>query len=222
MKTVITGGSSGIGLALAKLLIAKGHTVYSFDVQEPLHKVSGLTHIAADVGDSKAVRAGLEKVGAGIDILIPNAGVIARGGIFDSPENVFDLLFRVNVKGTWLLIKESRPYLANHPMIVVMSSGHVLNPPKSPGVYTWTKQALAALVENMRRDYPEFEVKALYPGPVETPMAFVDADKRTGEEGGDVVHHSAHYLAGKIVELMDDPQKKDLLFDEPTWDYVFR
>lgn len=91
-----------------------------------------------------------------------------------------------------------------------------------PGIYAWTKQALLALVEDMRLRYPEYRVKAMYPGPVETPLAFIDADKKTEDEGGDVVDHSADYVANKIVELMDDPNKSDLLFDEPSWDYIFK
>ncbi len=219
MKVVITGGSSGIGLALAKLLAQRGDEVYTIDVQEPLEILSGVRSIHTDVGDSAAVRSALTQVGDGINILVNNAGIIGRGDLFDSSEEVFDLLFKVNVKGSWLMLKEARPYFAANPMILEMSSGHALNPPKNPGVYTWTKQCLASLVDNLRRHYPEYCVKAMYPGPVETPMTSIDGNKQPADDGDDVVPHSAEYVAEKILELIDS-DKMDLRFDGKIWDYI--
>jgi 2-keto-3-deoxy-L-fuconate dehydrogenase len=112
MKAVITGGSSGIGLALAKLLAQRENEVYSLDVQEPLEKQAEVRHIHTDVSNSTAVRSALNKIGDGISLLVNNAGIIGRGDLFDSSEEVFDLLFKVNVKGSWLMIKEARPYFA--------------------------------------------------------------------------------------------------------------
>jgi 2-keto-3-deoxy-L-fuconate dehydrogenase len=221
MKAVITGGSSGIGLALAKLLAQRGDEVYSLDIQEPLEKLPGVASIYVDVSDSNSVRAALKEVGDGITLLINNAGIIGRGDLFDSSEEVFDLLFKVNVKGSWLMIKEARPYFASNPMILEMSSGHALNPPKNPGVYTWTKQTLAILVDNLRLHYPEYRVKAMFPGPVATPMSFIDSDNKPEADGDDVVHHSAEYVAEKIVELIYS-ENTDLLFDEASWDYVLK
>jgi NAD(P)-dependent dehydrogenase (short-subunit alcohol dehydrogenase family) len=219
VKVVITGGSSGIGLALAKLLAQRGDEVYTIDVQEPLEILSGVRSIHTDVGDSAAVRSALTQVGDGINILVNNAGIIGRGDLFDSSEEVFDLLFKVNVKGSWLMLKEARPYFAANPMILEMSSGHALNPPKNPGVYTWTKQCLASLVDNLRRHYPEYCVKAMYPGPVETPMTSIDGNKQPADDGDDVVPHSAEYVAEKILELIDS-DKMDLRFDGKIWDYI--
>jgi NAD(P)-dependent dehydrogenase (short-subunit alcohol dehydrogenase family) len=221
MKIVITGGSSRIGLALAKLLTQKGNEVYSLDIQDPLEKLPGIESFHVDVSDSNSIRAALKKIGHGIAVLVNNAGIISRGDLFDSSEEVFDLLFKVNVKGAWLMIKEARPYFAANPMILEMSSGHALNPPKNPGVYTWTKQTLAILVNNLRLHYPEYCVKAIFPGPVTTPMSFIDAGNKPDDDGDDVVHHTAEYVAEKIVELIDS-DNKELLFDEASWDYILK
>ena len=199
---------------------SKGNKIYSLDIQEPLEELPGVVFIRTDVSDSSAVKFALKKVNKDINILINNAGIIARGDLFDSSEEVFDLLFKVNVKGSWLMIKEARPYFAASPMIVEMSSGHALNPPKNPGVYTWTKQTLAKLVDNLRLHYPEYQVKALFPGPVTTPMVSIDGNSKPHDDGDNIVHHSAEYVAEKIVELIYS-EKSNLLFDEGSWDYIF-
>jgi NAD(P)-dependent dehydrogenase (short-subunit alcohol dehydrogenase family) len=217
MKTIITGGSSGIGLATAKLLANSGNEVYSFDTQQPLEKLSNITHIQTDITNGDSVRNSLSKVGTDLELLINNAGVIRRGDLFASDEDVFDLQFQVNVKGSWLMIKECRQYFAARPMIVQMSSGHALKPPKNPGVYTWTKQTLAILINDLRLHYPEFCVKGIYPGPVDTPMSSVDNNLKPDDDL-DVEHHSPLYVAEKIMELIFS-DNTDLLFDGKIWDY---
>jgi short-subunit dehydrogenase len=100
-----------------------------------------------------------------------------------------------------------------------MSSGHALTPPKDPGLYTWTKQTLAILVENLRRDYPEYCIKATFLGPVDTPLAHVGLTEAAVEDKKKIMH-SATYVADKIAHLIDS-DKNDLLFVEAKWDYRF-
>lgn len=217
MKVVISGASSGLGFAFAKALGERGDAVYSLDIQSCPVNLKGVTNIEADVAEPKSVRAGLAKVGSGIDVLVNNAGVMRRGALLDSSVEDFDLLFRVNVKGSWVLLKEAYPFLADKPTIIQMSSGYVLNPKSNPGVYIWTKQITSVLVDNLSRDYPHFDVKATYLGPVDTPMSAVGRTAEQMEQEKKIMH-PADYVAGKMVQLLDSDSKK-LVFDEDSWDY---
>lgn len=218
MKIVISGGSSGIGLAIARNYAARGETqVFVVDKSAPSPS-DGVTFVAADVTDQSSVHSAFATIGPSIDVLISNAGVIRRGGLFASSPDDFDLLFDVNVKGSWLFIREALPFLAANATIMQMSSGHALDPPDDPGVYALTKMCLANFVQLLRRHYGPFRIKAAYPGPVETPLAVYGlnaqeiADKKS-------IMHSPEYVATHIVQLLESPDCHDLLFNGEKWDY---
>jgi hypothetical protein len=59
----------------------------------------------------------------------------------------------------------------------------------------------------------------MFPGPVTTPMSFIDAGNKPDNDGDDVVHHTAEYVAEKIIELIVS-DKANLLFNEISWDYI--
>src|SRR6266542_3914972 len=120
-KTVlITGGSNGIGLALAALLRGKGCQVYSLDRMAPAEPVQGVQTLQDDVTREDDVRRALRDIAGPIDVLINNAGIMRRGTLLESSTDDFDALFGVNVKGPWLVLKEARPLLRDDAMIVQM------------------------------------------------------------------------------------------------------
>jgi len=154
-----------------------------------------------------------------IDILINNAGVIRRGTIFESTEKEFDLLFDVNVKGSWLMIREAKEKLSEKAIIVQISSGHALRPGSDPGIYTLTKQTTLNLANMIELTCPNYLVKVVCPGPVNTPLA------RYGRTKKDVqriikISHKPKYVASKIIELLESNKRK-LLFEPKSWDYIF-
>ena len=218
MKVLITGGSSGIGFELAKVLAERGDQVFSLDIQSPQANPKGVTHIKADVSNQTSLDAGLKEVGGAIDLLVNNAGVIRRGRLFDSTSEDFDLLFRVNVRGSWLMIRQARPYLAANATILQMSSGYACNPPANPAIYAWTKQTVVLLLEAIQRDYPEYQLKSTFLGPVDTPMSAVGRTEDELKEETKIMH-SVQYVTGKIVQLLET-DKTRLLFDEEKWDYT--
>jgi 3-oxoacyl-[acyl-carrier protein] reductase len=219
MKMVISGGSSGIGLAIARNYSARGDSqVFVVDRSEPPPPAEGIKYVSADVTYQAALQSAFAKIGPAIDILISNAGVIRRGALFASSPDDFDILFDVNVKGSWLFVREALPFLAANATIMQMSSGHALDPPDDPGVYALTKMCLANFVQLLRRHYGQFQIKAAYPGPVETPLAVYGlnaqeiADKKS-------IMHSPEYVATHIVQLLESPDCHDLLFNGDKWDY---
>ncbi len=170
-KTVlITGGSSGIGHALAKLLKEKGANVYSFDKNVPQETVEGINYVNVDITNSSQIEKSLYNIPIPIDVLVNNAGVMRRGTIFDSTEDEFDLLFDTNLKGSWLILKYAKSRLSDKATVVQLSSGHALRPQSNPGLYTLVKRSAIALAEILQLTCPEYSVKIVCPGPVDTPL----------------------------------------------------
>ncbi len=220
---VISGGSSGIGLEVIKNFSAKGSTVFSFDLVPFPEPIENVHSILADVSNADDVRRGFRKVEGTIDILFNNAGVMRRGTIFESSEEDFDALFRVHLKGSWLMLKEARAKLKEQALLVQMSSRHALNPQKDPGLYSIVKQAAVHLMENVGRDFPQYRVKLIFPGPVDTPLAAYGLTPAQVEEKKNIMHSPEH-VAGKIIELIESDDLTRLDFDSRTevWDYVLR
>lgn len=217
MKIVISGGASGIGLALAKHPAYADADVYILDVTTPSEPIANATFIKCDITDEHSLKSAFEKIGGGIDLLVSNAGIIRRGALFAIPAEQFDRLFAVNVKGSWLFIREAMPHLKDGATIFQMSSGHAQDPPDDPGVYALTKMCLANFAELMFRHYPRFNIKIAYPGPVETPLATygLSAEEAAAKKS---IMHSPEYVAERIVTLLSS-NNSELRFNGDTWDY---
>src|SRR3984957_20599716 len=119
LKAVVTGGGSGIGLAAARLLAARGAAVAVLDLK-PADEFIGL---AADVTDDASVRQAVELAAmrmGGIDILVNNAGIGAAGTVADNPDEEWHRVFDVNVVGIVRVTRAALPYLraSEHAAIV--------------------------------------------------------------------------------------------------------
>jgi len=219
-KTVVlTGGSSGIGYALAAKLADKGCSVFSFDRNEPEEPLEGVAHVSVDVSDGQRVKRAIGGVRSPIDILINNAGVMRRGTIIESSEEDYDLLFDVNVKGSWFMFKYAREHLSPDAMIVQMSSRYALNPAADPGLYALSKLTDMHLAEIFAMTYPEYTVKFLYPGPVDTPLARYGVTGEVLEEKKKIMH-TPEFVAEMIIDLIMSDDKTELIYDQETREYV--
>jgi 3-oxoacyl-[acyl-carrier protein] reductase len=170
---VITGGSNGIGLALGMLFSKKGARVFSLDAVPPKKQAQGVQFIKADVTNSGQIKRAFQKIGGNgkVDILVNNAGIMRRGEIFDSPEKDWDDLFRLNLKGYWLVAKAAQGVLKKNAHLLFISSVHGVNLPKNPALYGLTKKAVCALAEIIARTYPRYRIKIIAPGPIATSMS---------------------------------------------------
>jgi NAD(P)-dependent dehydrogenase (short-subunit alcohol dehydrogenase family) len=222
LTALVTGGASGIGHALCSELSKKGIKVFSLDLFSPIHPIAGVFYIQADVSDSISLTNAFSvigKKGLKIDLFINNAGIIRRGNVFDISEEDYDLLFKVNVKGYWLVLKKALSHLKKNSTVVMISSRHGINLPADPGVYALTKQANIGLAEIFQKSYPDFDVKVACPGSTDTALgrhqvaktALFEKKKRmlTPEE-----------LAEKIISLIESNKKK-LIFNEKKEKYFF-
>ena len=124
---VITGGSRGIGAAAVELFAARGYRVTFLYAQNhaaasALAEKTGAKAICCDVSDSAAVKAAFEEIGD-LDILVCNAGISYFGLMTQTDEELWDRIFDVNVKGTYLCINASmESFLKKHSGSVITVS----------------------------------------------------------------------------------------------------
>jgi len=180
-SALVTGGSSGIGLAIARMLRDEGYALtLAARTVERLEEAAGALDakaIPVDVRQeeecARLVAAHLEAHG-GLDVLVNSAGVGIAGQIGDTSTKQFDLQQSVNLRSAFLVTREALPALRE-------SRGYVINLASiagtipTPGLATYgaTKAALIALTRSLVREESGTGVRAtaLCPGFVDTPMA---------------------------------------------------
>jgi NAD(P)-dependent dehydrogenase (short-subunit alcohol dehydrogenase family) len=178
---LITGGSSGIGLAIARMLRDEGFalTLASRRIErlEAAAAELGAVAVAADVADADAcaalVAAHEARFGR-LDVLVNSAGIGIGGRVEDLPAKHFDLQFDVNVRGLFLVTQAAIPLLrASRGWIVNLAS--IAGTIPSPGLATYaaTKAAVISLTRSLNGELEGDGVRsiAICPGFVDTPMA---------------------------------------------------
>ncbi|MFC6063608.1 SDR family NAD(P)-dependent oxidoreductase [Streptomyces ochraceiscleroticus] len=175
LKALVTGGASGIGLATAELLAARGARVAVLDlvpdkVEEPL------TGYRADVSDDDSVR---EAVGAaardlgGLDILVNNAGIGAAGTVEDNTDAEWHRVLDVNVLGIVRTSRAALPYLreSSHAAIVNTCSIAATAGLPQRALYSASKGAVLSLTLAMAADHVRegIRVNCVNPGTADTP-----------------------------------------------------
>jgi NAD(P)-dependent dehydrogenase (short-subunit alcohol dehydrogenase family) len=214
---VITGGSSGIGLATAKRFVEEGaHVVIAGREEKELKKAAALigrnvTTVAGDVSnleDLDRLYAVVKEKHGHIDILFANAGAGTIAPLEKATEAHFDQTFDVNVKGTFFTVQKALPLFKNGGSIILTSS--VTNVLGSPGFSAYA--ASKAAVRNFARAWTmelkdrKIRVNSMSPGPTETGAL----EKTTGLTPAQAKQAAAQYAtqipmgrSGKPEEIAD-------------------
>ncbi|MBT3292882.1 SDR family oxidoreductase [Candidatus Peregrinibacteria bacterium] len=215
---LITGASTGIGKAIAKELIKNGAAVTSFDLEPLTENIEGWESIPADITDSKQIAYALDKIDKPIDIVINNAGVLHRGNITENSEQEYDSIMDVNLKGAWLVFTLARSKLSKNATIVQISSRHGFNLSMDPALYAISKNALMDLGSIIAKTFPNYSVKTINPGSIDTKLARQDVPPEELENKIKTMK-SPEELAIKVIELLESDSMHNLVFDDETRKY---
>lgn len=172
----ITGGASGIGEAAARLFTEAGARVVIADLQEDrgrelAEKLLGAQFRLCDVTSEASVRGALEEFQT-LDILLNSAGIGLVGNVQETELADLQRLLRVNVEGTFIVIKAALDKLLPvRGSIVNLGSVAGLVGVKRRFAYCATKGAVIAMTRQLAVDYPtQIRVNCIAPGTVESPF----------------------------------------------------
>ncbi len=180
-RALITGGTSGIGLAAARLFVAEGARVAITGTNPATIETTraelgeAVTVIRADAGDVAAQRSlasSIQELFDALDVLCINAGVGDFRPIEQIDEAAFDCAVAVNLKGPFFLVQALLPMFANPASIVINTSINARIGMPSTTTYAATKAGLASLVRTLSGELigRGIRVNAVSPGPTATPM----------------------------------------------------
>ena len=182
---IVTGGSRGIGRAIAERLAGEGaHVVLTYqnsseaaaEVVDGIARAGGSAEaVRADAGDPDSAKRYLEAAAkrGGIDILVHNAGVADFAPVEEMSFERYRELFRINVDGVYAGTIGALEHLNDGASVIVVSSVNAHTMPVAGGtVYGASKAAVTAMVRGWARDLGprNIRVNAIQPGPVDTDM----------------------------------------------------
>ena len=195
---LVTGGTSGLGLAIAERFLAEGSTVVVTGRDEALgaralQQLRGpdsaaVWFVRADAAEQDEVDASVaftvEHLG-GIDILVNNAGIGVEAPVIDTPVADFDRVMAINLRGPFLYARACYPHLAARAgcMIHIASDAGVTGEPEI-GAYSISKAAVIMLSKMLAIDGGRDGVRSncICPGDIEPGMRHFASPG--GEEGG--------------------------------------
>ncbi len=206
MKTaIVTGGTSGIGFGVAKMLLSKGYQVFAtYDRNSFAEELANYEAVRCDQTDREDLYgfiAYVKKRASHVDVLVCNAGMTVRKSFTEMQDSDWDKMMEVAVNSHYIMVREFFSIIPPGSRILFTGSQMGINPHATVLAYGVTKAAVHALAKNLVK---EFEgtgttVNAIVPGFVETPW-----QKEKPEEIKQNIYRKTaiHRFAG-IDEIVD-------------------
>jgi NAD(P)-dependent dehydrogenase (short-subunit alcohol dehydrogenase family) len=198
---VISGASSGIGLAATKIFAEKGHKVYGISRRGKGYE--GAVQLVADITDEEAVKVAFDTVIAKegrIDILINNAGCGISGAVECVDTEDAQRLFDVNFFGALRCIKYAVPAMKGGGRIVNISSGAAIFSIPFQAFYSASKSAVNSLTLALANELAPFGIEV---------CAVLPWDVRTGFTEARVKNNNGSEKYGKTIENSVAAMEKD-------------
>ncbi|MFD2265217.1 SDR family NAD(P)-dependent oxidoreductase [Lacibacterium aquatile] len=193
---IVTGGTSGIGLATAKRFALEGATVYvtgrrQAELDAAVKAIGpqaiGVRMDVSDLADLDRLYDTVQQKHSHIDVLFANAGGGEFAPLGAITEAHFDQTFDINVKGTLFTVQKALPLLKDGASIILTSSTAGIQGTPAFSVYAATKAAIRSFARNWVLDLKDrkIRVNAIAPGPISTPGLFglAESDEQKAQLG---------------------------------------
>lgn len=182
---VVTGAASGLGRSVSQLIAGEGGKIFGVDLNEAgLQETQELVRAAggtmsfgtADISDRMSAHGvianAMDEFGQ-LDVLVNSAGVLRTGHVVDFTEADYDIVFNVNVRGTFWMCQAALPHLLD-------SRGNIVNVASNAGlmgqaftaVYASSKAAVVNLTRSLAMEFVKSKIRinAVAPGGIATPL----------------------------------------------------
>lgn len=219
-NVIITGSSSGIGLAAAKLFSSHGHAVFGLDIEKPKQTFKNFFHFHCDVTNSKEIKNIVDEIAKKqktIDALVNNAGVHFSANIENTSDEDFTRVLNINFAGCFFAIRSVLPYMKNQKQssIVLVGSEQALVGKKNSAIYGATKGAMAQLTKSTALDYAKYNIRVncVCPGTIDTPLYRNAIEKYSKKSGVDLTTIEAEEASLQPLGRIGKPEEvADLIY----------
>ncbi len=222
--TLVTGGTSGIGLATAKQFVNEGAYVFitgrreaelAAAVKEIGRTVTGVRGDVSKLDDLDRLFAQIKREKGKLDIVFANAGVARFARLGAISEEFYDSIFNINVKGLLFTVQKALPLLPDGASIILNASIVASKGLSMNSVYSATKAAIRSFARTWTTDLKDrrIRVNAISPGSIDTPgLSDLLASSDAGQQRLQMIHNSvplgrlgtADEIAKAVVFLASD------------------
>ena len=222
-RVLVTGGASGLGMAIAQAVAGSGGRPFVLDLQEPRYPVE---HAQVDLADARAAEAAVAVAGesmGGLEAVVTAAGIDACGTLEAVPAEDWDRVIKVNLLGTAAVVRAALPHLLeSRGRVITVASTLGLRALADATAYCASKFGVVGFTRALAAELAgRVGVTLLVPGGMQT--AFFDGREERYQPGPDAELNPPKDVAGAVLFALSQPagcEVRELVIApsrEPSW-----